>query len=89
MLRNGPSRRATRVRAIRRAASTRFSGGMATAKSRSTSAIVPPAPKEMTGPNTGSDFTPAISSRMSRPAAMRSSVTPRISASGRALRTSR
>jgi len=40
-----------------------FSGGSATARSPMTSTIVPPAPKVITGPNTGSLVTPIISSR--------------------------
>ena len=55
--------RDTRVRAIRSRASSRSSGGSASALSSMTSTAVPPRPNTMTGPKVGSSAMPAISSR--------------------------
>ena len=76
-----------RVSSIMRAAMKLLSGGSATDRSRMISTAVPPAPKLMTGPNTVSRATPIISSRACGSVCMRSRVTPRMRASGRAART--
>jgi len=80
--RNCVSMRAARVRAIRLRVMKRFSGGSATARSRSTSTMVPPAPKVMTGPKARSRVTPTSSSRPWLASNMRSTVTPTIRAFG-------
>ena len=61
-----------------------MSGGSATARSRSTSTAMPPAPKAIAGPNTGSRITPTMSSRPFGRRTIGSTVTPFTRASGRA-----
>ena len=79
------SRRAARVREIRRATRKSFSGGSATSRSRNTSTSVPPRPKLTTGPNTSSRTMPIISSRPCLPRHIGSTTTPLMRASGRCL----
>jgi hypothetical protein len=59
-----------------------LSGGSEMAESPMTSTAVPPLPKLMTGPNTGSRMMPIINSRPFGLRCMRSIVTPDIVASG-------
>ena len=79
-------RRDIRVDSIIRRANTSFSGGRLTARSPSKSNICPSTPKKIKGPKIGSLLTPKITSRASAPATICSTVTPLISASGRAAR---
>ena len=77
------SSRATRVRPMRSAASTRFSGGRPTLWSAVASTATPPWPNSTTGPNTGSLPMPAISSTASPRRTMACTAKPAILACGR------
>ena len=87
--RNSPSIFETRVEAIMLAISMALSGGSATARSRSTSTAVPPAPKVITGPKTLSCDTPSNNSRALSRWIIFSMVTPVMRALGWAAATSR
>ena len=64
-----------------------LSGGSATWLSAKTSTAVPPAPKLITGPNTGSRAMPTMISRALGLSSMGSMVTPLMCASGAAAAT--
>ncbi len=81
------SRRAMRVRSISARASGALSGGSASARSATTSTLVPPAPNRITGPNSGSTCVPAISSSARGRCTIGCTVKPSITASGRAAAT--
>jgi len=83
MRRNSPSSFATRVPRIMSSTRNWLSGGSATARSRCTSTAVPPVPKTIAGPNTGSRIMPTISSRPFARRTIGSTVTPLTRASGR------
>ena len=74
------------MRLMRSTASRWFSGGSEMAESPMTSTLVPPLPKLMTGPNTGSRIMPIISSLPFELRYICSTVTPSIFASGTLLR---
>ena len=74
------------MRAISACASSRSSGGSASALSLITSTAVPPRPKTMTGPKVGSSAMPAISSRAFGRTIIGWIVTPVMRASGFAAR---
>ena len=82
-LRNSSSIFEMRVLSIMSETRAALSGGSATARSRSTSTAMPPAPKVMAGPNTGSRAMPTMSSRPLPRETMRSTDTPVTRASGR------
>ena len=77
------------MRAISRCASSRSSGGSASALSLMTSTAVPPCPKTMTGPKVGSSATPTISSRALGRTIIGKTVTPAMRASGFAVARAR
>ena len=82
-----PSVSCTRERSISRRARNWLSGGSSMAWSRYSSIRVPPAPKEITGPNGSSVTTPIYSSRPRGLRAMACTVTPLMRASGWRSRT--